>query len=150
MDHVAEGIAIGSLEDCLDHSRLAETGIEAVLQLYGHPRERALIPLPIAVLQLEVRDRVPLDPAQLRKGVTFIREQRRAGRQVLVACGAGVSRSPTIVAAYLHEEGSDLSEAFARIAAVRSIHPHRALVRSLVDYYGLDPTIHETATRGGG
>lgn len=149
MDRVADGISIGSLEDCLDHGRLTEAGIEAVLQLYGHPRERALIPLPIPVLQLEVRDRVALDPARLREGVAFIREQRSVGRQVLVACGAGISRSPAFVAAYLHEEGMGLAEAFARIASARPIHPHRALVQSLAEYYNLDLQIHGVAERAG-
>jgi len=37
----------------------------------------------------------------LRQQVAFIDEQRRAGRTVYVHCSAGISRGPTVMAAYL-------------------------------------------------
>jgi len=148
MDWVAEGIAVGGLRDTLDHDRLRSEGIEAVLQLYGADRERATIPIPVELLQLSLMDRQPLPPALLRRGVDFIRRQREAGRPLLVACGAGISRSPTFVAAYLHEQGTDLVEAYRLIRTARPvIRPHRAMVRSLVSYYHLPEAVAEELAR---
>ena len=44
----------------------------------------------------------------LQRGVSFICEQVDAGKQVLVVCGAGISRSLTFVLAYLLERGYEL------------------------------------------
>jgi protein-tyrosine phosphatase len=136
MDWVAEGIAVGGMKDAMDFELLESEGVEAVLQLYGQEREQIYFILPIDTLQLQVEDRRPLPPPLLRRGVKFIRRQRLAERRVLVCCGAGMSRSPSFVAAYLHEEGMDILEAFRQIRSSRpEVHPHRAMVRSLVDYY---------------
>ena len=144
MDWVAEGIAIGDMRDAIDHSGLREAGIEAILQLYGAERERVGFPIPVEVLQLQVADRVPPPPALLRRGVEFIRRQRAGERSLLVACGAGISRSPTFVAAYLHEEGADLREAYRQIIRVRpQTRPHPALLRSLIQYYQIDTPAEE-------
>ena len=144
MDWVVDGIAIGGMSDAIDHSRLQEAGIEAVLQLYGAERERIGFPFPAEVLQLPVMDRGSLPPPLLRQGVEFIRRQRTQERKILVTCGAGISRSPTFVAAYLHEEGADLLEAYLRIIRVRpQTRPHRALLRSLVEQYQLSNSAEE-------
>lgn len=75
----------------------------------------------------------------LTSGVVFIREQRALGRKVLVTCGRGMSRSPTLVAAYLHEEGADLGDAFRLILSRRAcVLPHPELIRSLMEHYGLE------------
>ncbi len=115
LDWVAEGIAIGGLRDVFDFQRLEAEGVEALLQLHDGAGEHYDFPLPIEVLRLEVRDREALPPRLLSQGVKFIRRQRLAGRRVLVACGAGMSRSPTFVAAYLYEEGMDFSDAIRQL-----------------------------------
>ena len=144
MDWVADGIAIGGIKDAIDFDRLEAEGVEAVLQLYGHEREQVYFVLPLDVLQLQVEDRRPLPPQRLRQGVKFIRLQRLAERRVLVCCGAGLSRSPTFVAAYLYEEGADLLEAFRRIRSRRpEVRPHRAMVRALVEYYRPEMPLEE-------
>lgn len=154
MDWITPDLAIGGLSDLLDHGRLQEEAVEAVLQLYGHPRERATIPLPLEILQLPVKDREPLPPEFLRAGLDFLAEQRRAGRRVVVACGAGISRSPCFVAACLHTEGMALDEAFRLIQGARpQICPNRELMRSLLDYFRVGDEIAEGLlrwTRGSG
>lgn len=42
-----------------------------------------------------IEDGEPFDAPILRRGVDFILAQRAAGKTVFVACGAGISRSPT-------------------------------------------------------
>jgi protein-tyrosine phosphatase len=124
------------MRDAIDFRRLQEAGIEAILQLYGAPRERIHFPIPVALLQLPVPDREPLDLDLLNEGVAFIRAQRAAGRLILVACGAGVSRSATFAAAYLHEEGLELLEALRQVLHGRpEARPHPELLRSLVERY---------------
>jgi len=139
MDWVADDIAVGSFRDASDFAALQEAGVEAILQLYWHAHERCDFPLPVDVLPLLVEDRAPLVDEALSEGVGFITAQRQAGRRVLVTCGAGRSRSPSFVAAYLHEQGMDLTEAFAQIARRRpETRPHRKLVQSLIAHYELD------------
>jgi hypothetical protein len=141
---VAEGIAVGGYADTLDHAALQAVGIEAVLQFHGRDPCPDGFRFAGAYLQLPVEDARRLPPEWLRQGVDFITEQRGLGRNVLVACSAGLSRSPTFVAAYLHEQGMDLAEAYLMIqAGRRSIMPHPELLRSLVSYYGLSTSAEE-------
>lgn len=54
--------------------------------------------------------------------LAFIDEAQRAGGRVLVHCQAGVSRSATIVIAYLmHQRGMTLMDAFHHVRSLRSI-----------------------------
>lgn len=138
MDWITDTLAIGGLKDLIDWSGLEDAGIESVLQLYAQEKERPEIPLPLEVLQLSVEDRRALPIRQLTQGVRFIRRQQAAGRPTLVCCGAGMSRSPVFVAAYLHEEGMELEAAFRLIRERRPIiRPHPRLVQSLEEHYGL-------------
>lgn len=68
--------------------------------------------------------------------VAFITHALGAGLRVLVHCVAGVSRSPTLVAAYLIQEmGMTTDEALARIRRVRPfIEPKRGFVAQLRDW----------------
>ena len=144
MDWITDGIALGSWTDACDHRYLEQQGIEAVLQLYGPEPCPDGFPFAKEFLQLDVRDARPLAPEMLRRGVDFIRAQREMNRPLLVCCGAGMSRSPTFLAAYLHEEGLDLLEAYRTIQARRrNISPHPELLDSLVEFYGLPVTGRE-------
>lgn len=149
MNWVADGIAIGGLADAVDHSRLLNEGVDAVLQLYAGEREKAPFPIPVEVLHLQARDRQSMPTDRPRESVAFIRAHQEQGRRVLVCCGAGISRSTTFVAAYLHEQGVELAEALSSIRAHRpQCRPHREMLRSLIEYYGLD-TAPETLLRDG-
>lgn len=137
MDWVADGIALGGIRDLMDFGLLLEQEIDAVLQLCG--RDSPVdFPFSLTLLALPVEDGKPLPEEMLRRGVRFIRKQRQSGASVLVACGAGVSRSPTFVAAYLHEEGMDLQVAFLQLMSHRpGVRPHPAMFRSLCEIYGI-------------
>ena len=80
---------------------------------------------------------MPLPPLALQQGVRFAREQKAAGRNLVVGCGAGISRSVTFTMALLHEEeGISLLEAYEQIVAVHpDAMPHIELIKSLGEYY---------------
>lgn len=142
MNWITHGIAIGNVWDARDHRKLAQERVGAVLRLLEQDEADDLPPFR-SRLWLRVADGRPLDVALLRRGVDFIRAQCQTGQRVLVHCGQGQSRSPSFVAAYLHEEGATLLDAYLLIQRARpETLPHPELVRSLVQYYSLpdDPT----------
>lgn len=137
MDWITETLALGNWQDARDGQGLHQAGVGAVLQLYGPDPRPDVQSFPGALLQLHVIDARPLDPERLDEGLAFIRDQLALGRKVLVCCGAGMSRSPTFVAAHLYEQGEDLESAYLRVVAQRrGILPHPHLLRSLIERYG--------------
>jgi len=94
----------------------------------------------ITSLYLPVEDGVPLSEKLLRQGVDFILEKKDEGQVILVACGAGISRSSAFaVAALKEDENCTLVEA---LQTVRFRHPqalpHPAIWESLCIYYEED------------
>ena len=91
----------------------------------------------IVSLYLPVEDLAPVSSVHIREGVDFIREHKRKGNRVLVACGAGMNRSSIFSAASLaEEEGLSLFEAFKE---VKKHHPesmpHKPVWESFCGYY---------------
>jgi protein-tyrosine phosphatase len=132
MNSIRTWLYIGKYHDTLDVTLLAARQIRAMLQLaeaVKHPD--------IESLYLPVEDGVPLAHRHLRQGVDFVLLQKRLGRNVLVACGAGMSRSAAFAVAVLKEgDGLGLLDA---LRAVKSHHPdtmiHPVLWESLCDFY---------------
>lgn len=122
--------------------RFADTSNLPLMQLYrvGAMLELAApVTLPgIERLYLAVEDGKALDAALIRQGVAFVRAHKAAGKTVLVACGAGISRSVTFaVAALKEDEGLSLTDAFREVCLKHpTAMPHPELWGSLCDYYG--------------
>ena len=84
------------------------------------------------------------DPANmLRRGLEFVRSHKAWGNNVLIACGAGVSRASAFAVAVLKEE-----ESLSLLEALREVHarhpeimPHPELWKSLCSYYGENLTL---------
>jgi len=70
-------------------------------------------------LHLSIKDMSPPTLAQLREGAEFIHRVIDDGGRVYVHCQGGLGRSPTMVAAFLINEGRSLEEACRMIYAVR-------------------------------
>jgi len=140
MHFIRPWLAIGKYRETLDAPLPAAQGIGAMLQLaeaVEHPG--------ISSLYLTVDDGVPLAEYQLRRGVEFVLTEKSAGHTVLIACGAGISRSATFSVAALKEaEGLHLPDA---MRAVRQQHPdalpHPELWDSLCSYYQEPVSFHE-------
>jgi protein-tyrosine phosphatase len=132
MWQITDNLFVGRYRDTVNLALLRAHDIEAMLQLAARIEQPG-----IEVLYLDVEDGEPLPAEKLRQGVSFVRDQFAAGRRVLIACGAGISRSVTFAIAVLHEEeGISLLNAFHDI---HSIHPdalpHYRLWHSLCEYY---------------
>ena len=133
MRQIRPWLAIGRYRETTNSALLHSYAVGAMLQLAELVKQEG-----IEALYLPVEDGEPLPVPLLAQGVAFVREQKTLGRNVLIACGAGISRSVTFTIAVLHEEeGLSLPEAF------RSIHahhpeamPHYALWDSICQYYG--------------
>jgi hypothetical protein len=132
MWQITDNLFVGRYRDTVNLALLRAHDIEAMLQLAARIEQPG-----IEGLYLDVEDGEPLPAEKLRQGVSFVRDQLAAGRRVLIACGAGISRSVTFAIAVLHEEeGISLLNAFHDI---HSIHPdalpHYRLWHSLCEYY---------------
>jgi protein-tyrosine phosphatase len=123
---------IGKYSETLDRDLLERHQIQAMLQLAELAKHDG-----IATLYLPVDDGVPLQPELLARGVNFVRAEYAGGSHVLVACGAGISRSVTFaISALKEEEGISLLEAYRSILKSHpSAMPHPTLWQSLCTYY---------------
>lgn len=135
LSRVRDWLYVGSYRATIDLPLLREHGVGAMLQLAEE------VPQPdITHLYLNVNDGEPLPEWALPRGVGFVRAQRAAGNTVMVACGAGISRSVTFAMAALHEEERlPLEEAYRAIVRARRIAlPHPDLLASLYNYYQMN------------
>ena len=133
MNQVLDWLYVGSVEDAEDYAELQRAGIKAVLTLawpIQHPD--------IAVKRVYFEDGEPIPDEVFCETLSFVRQQRRLGRKVLIACSAGVSRSSAIAIAVLHElEGYPLVEAFRTVLGkVHLAYPHQVIWNSVCRFYG--------------
>ena len=133
MNAIRPWLFIGKYRDTMNRDLLHAYGIGAMLQLAERVKQDG-----IAELYLPVEDGEPLPIPLLEQGVAFVRSQKAQGRNVLIACGAGISRSVTFGIAVLHEEEKlSLPDAFRVIRANhREAMPHFALWNSICQHYG--------------
>jgi len=134
MNDVLPWLYVGSVQDAEDYAALKEAGIGAVLTLawpISHPED-------IAVKRVFFEDGEPIPDEVFYEALSFVRQQRRQGRKLLIACSAGVSRSPTIAIAVLHElEGYPLVKAFRTVLSrVHLAQPRAVTWSSLCRFYG--------------
>ena len=128
-------LMVGKLRDTLHADVLREQGVGAMLQLCCAVPQSG-----IASLFLDVEDGETLPEGALARGVSFVRAQKADGKNVLVACGAGISRSVSFAIASLHEEeGVGLLDAYRQVRRVHpDARPHPILWRCLCAHYGDD------------
>ena len=133
MDQIRPWLFIGAYRDTMNKSYLDFKSIRAMLQLaelVEHPN--------IASLYLPVEDLGPISREHIRTGMDFIRQHKHNGVHILVACGAGISRSSAFSAAALkEEEGLTLFEAFREVKRYHpESMPYEPVWNSLCTYYG--------------
>jgi protein-tyrosine phosphatase len=141
IDYVTEGVYIGGARAVDTAPQLRQAKITRVLKLYDWEPEW---PADFVVCDNALEDGVFIPREKLDLGVTFITEQVNAGNRVLVACGAGISRSSTFVLAYLLTQGYMLPDAW-RLLRERhyQAYPLPQMWESLIAHYALPHTLDE-------
>jgi hypothetical protein len=132
MNQLRPWLYIGKYRDTLDGTYLKAKAIGAMLQLAESVEQPGIVSL-----YLPVEDVEPIPHGLLEQGVAFVRGQKLLGRQVLVACGAGMNRSSAFCTAVLkEEEGLGLFETFKEIKRLHpDSMPHKPVWESLCEYY---------------
>lgn len=114
-------------------------GIKGIVRVDGLNRDEGHWSNDFNVLDMPFSDGEPIPEGYLPRATAFIDRHLASGQGVLVHCHMGISRSVTVVMAYLIEyQGLTLPEAFHHVLTRRPIaHPHPFLTASLVEQYGL-------------
>ncbi|KAH9833166.1 uncharacterized protein C8Q71DRAFT_192483 [Rhodofomes roseus] len=131
MNEVVPGLWIGDLASALNSEKLREHNIHSVLTAM---RGRVRINETCNKLQINLDDTEDADVlSHLVAAIQFIEAELEKGRGVLVHCQAGLSRSATIVAAYLmYVQHIDYEAALDLIRGVRpNIQPNDGFLRQL-------------------
>ena len=117
MHEISSRLWIGNAMEAHDLRRLLDLGVEALVDL-------AIEEPPVSLVRELVYCRFPLidgasnPPARLRLAVETVAALIRQGTSTFVFCGAGMSRSPAIVAAAVAVvEGADPNAVLQRIVA---------------------------------
>lgn len=137
---INDWLYIGAYRHTIDRNLLQARQIGAMLLLAApveHPG--------IESLYLPVEDGEPIPHHLLREGIDFVVAQQALDKRVLVACGAGISRSATFCVASLHEiTGQSLLDAYH---VVHDQHadalPNPYLWQSLLAFYGAEISLVE-------
>ena len=133
MHKIREWLYIGKYSQTRDLDYLNLVGITAMLQLAEH------VPQPdIDTLYLDVNDGEAIPHEMIEHGINYILEKKKTNNKVLVACGAGISRSSTFaLAALMEAENLSLFEAYHEVfLRHRGAEPHHELIMSLSAYHG--------------
>ena len=132
MDEIRPWLYIGKYKDALDKSSLDHKSIQAMLQL-----DESIEQTGIVSLYLPVADMGQTPHHLIKQGVEFILEEKKKGHNILVACGAGINRSPAFCAAALKEvEGLRLIDAYKDVKNKHfDAYPNELVWKSFCDYY---------------
>jgi atypical dual specificity phosphatase len=139
-DEVLPGLYLGAATSASNSEWLRSHGITHILNVGASPTRHQVTG--VRYLNLNISDRPSADIASLfGVGADFIRDTLASGQTVLVHCHAGVSRSPTIVAAYLMRTyGLSAEQALLHISKARPvIRPNVGFLRQLASYHPYHP-----------
>ena len=132
MREVIPGLRIGNALEARDLSGVLNAGIEAVVDL-------AIEEPPISATREIICCRIPIvdgagnSHARMSLAVRTILHLIRSGTPALVACSAGISRSPIFVAAALSRANSNtIQESLNQVAAAGPCHVSPALFADVV------------------
>jgi len=144
MDEVLPGLWIGDLTAATDEALLREKNIHSVLSTMRGKVDvaRGFRHVHVDLDDTEVADALALFP----QCIDFVEGELAKGRGVLVHCHLGMSRSATIVAAYLmYTQKHDAQTALGIIKKVRPvIEPNPGFLRQLDVFYQASYVVSNT------
>ncbi len=122
LSYIIDGIYLGSEFAATDVELLTQHQITAVLSLQAEAIYNHLYPNHFLYKNIPLHDGQSIDSTVFEEALAFIQQAQQENRKILVHCAAGVSRSPSIVAAYLMQvKGMNPIEALEFMQERRSI-----------------------------
>lgn len=95
-------------------------GIQAILNVCREPEYT--VPEGVAHIQVPFHDGHPIPEQDFKTCMDFLQEHHGSGKKTLIHCAAGISRSPTITASWLHTTGAmDFNTALLHLSNRRPI-----------------------------
>jgi protein tyrosine phosphatase len=135
-DYISEGIFIGTNQCCQTHfdEKLKKEGITADISL---EEERMDAPFGVDFyVWIPIKDRSAPTQDQLDFGVSILEKLVAMKKKVYVHCQNGHGREPTLVAAYLIQQGKTLAEAIDFIKSKRpAIHLEEVQTSALETFF---------------
>ena len=130
MTQIWERLFVGCLADAERLARKNPNGIAAVISLCEQCVEDKAAN--IRYVRLPIEDDEPVPVRQFASIIDAIAKNIRIGT-VLLHCGLGISRAPTMTAAYLHVVGyKSIEAAIEEIRHLRpSVEPSKILLKSV-------------------
>ena len=132
-------IYVGGIATMFNQEDVRDEDITAIVRLDQVPRDEGQWESDFKLLDVPISDGELVSEETLDTVTAFIKARMDAGERVLVHCYMGISRSVTMVMAYLIAyENMSLAEAFGTVREGRAnAYPHEALLVSLIDHYNL-------------
>jgi protein-tyrosine phosphatase len=132
MTKIWERLHIGGLADANELAADNPSGITTVVSLCEVPVENKR--LGINYLHLPITDDEPVPVYQFDAIIDALSENIKWGT-VLLHCSLGISRAPSMAAAYMDACGyKSIDAAIREIQEVRCIHPSDVLLKSLKEH----------------
>ncbi len=133
MHKIRDWLYVASYRETQDLAQLKQQNVGAVLHLQQLVEHDG-----IATLYLPIQEGFPLTRTEITNGLNFIHNQHTQGHVVVVACGAGISRSVIFaIGALKMAENISLAKAFSDI---RKVHeramPDELHWQSMCQYFG--------------
>ncbi|MGE3805776.1 MAG: dual specificity protein phosphatase family protein [Gemmataceae bacterium] len=134
---IVDRLYLGDREDAENLVGLQKEGITHVINCTRMP---CFYPDHFNYLHLELDDPDPRFGALIPEVCAYIDEARGKGK-VMVHCAAAVSRSPSVILAYLSHQGQSLSTAWDFLLdRAPQVNPAALFWHQLVEHYGPGPT----------
>ncbi len=128
---ISGSLWIGNTAEARQPTKLHQQGIRAVVDL-AYEVAPAALPRELIAHRIPLSDGDGNDASSLRLAIESVERLIQAGIPALVACSAGLSRSPLIAAAAVARvENSSFEEILHRIQAVRPLDISPALLRDV-------------------
>ena len=142
LDHIIDKIWVGSHNAAKDLDLLQQYHIKAILSLEIDSRYAQLYPEDWKYLHLEQHDGSPIPDTYFERAFEFIKFNHENDINMLVHCTVGVSRSPSMVSAYLMDTyGYNPVKTLKFLKSKRpQVFPARACFQSAIDYVYPDKT----------
>ncbi|KAK7689540.1 hypothetical protein QCA50_007332 [Cerrena zonata] len=149
MNEIITNLWLGNISSALDTNTLKEKNIHSIVSVL---RENMSIDHTFLHHRIPIQDVPETDIlSHFIPAITFIDKELSKGQGVLVHCFAGISRSTTIVAAYLmYSQGLDVKESLKLIRQSRSfVEPNHAFMSQLEIFHKAQHTVssEDKATR---